>query len=190
MQNSLFVPDLGRYVNRTPTYTLTRSQTEGSSTESVTSEEEPESPQERTPLDKDHETTAQLRTLNTLSSVLSEHETQFAVLPDNSSLDGWSPEDIRELNDHVRHMLHSRRSKFKRSMRGFGKYISKRRSCLNPACFYKHANLIFYIALGFFVFIYATLITLFGLAWVLFLIGMYLFEFYLRSWTITNEGFI
>ena len=31
-----------------------------------------------------------------------------------------------ELNDHVRHMLHSRRSKFKRSMKGFGQYVRKR----------------------------------------------------------------
>ncbi|EOD49473.1 putative integral membrane protein [Neofusicoccum parvum UCRNP2] len=48
-------------------------------------------------------------------------------------------------------MMHSRRSKFKRSMKGFGKYVSK--------------------PLGFLVTLYATLITLFGLAWVLFLIG-------------------
>ncbi|EON96525.1 putative integral membrane protein [Phaeoacremonium minimum UCRPA7] len=48
-------------------------------------------------------------------------------------------------------MLHSRRSKFKRSMKAFGKYIRK--------------------PLGFLVTLYASLITLFGLAWVLFLIG-------------------
>jgi len=51
----------------------------------------------------------------------------------------------------VRHMLHSRRSKLKRSLRAFGMYVRK--------------------PLGFFVTLYATLITLFGLAWVLFLIG-------------------
>lgn len=48
-------------------------------------------------------------------------------------------------------MLHSRRSKFKRSLKGFGQYVRR--------------------PLGFFVTLYATLITLFGLAWVLFLIG-------------------
>jgi hypothetical protein len=48
-------------------------------------------------------------------------------------------------------MLHSKRSKFKRSMRGFGQYVRR--------------------PLGFLVTLYATLITLFGLAWVLFLIG-------------------
>ncbi|KAK5636319.1 hypothetical protein RRF57_012031 [Xylaria bambusicola] len=58
---------------------------------------------------------------------------------------------MAELNDHVRHMLHSRRNKFKRIMKAFGKYVSR--------------------PVGFFVTLYATLITLFGLAWVLFLIG-------------------
>ena len=48
-------------------------------------------------------------------------------------------------------MLHSKRSKFKQRMKAFGKYVRR--------------------PLGFAVTLYATLITLFGLAWVLFLIG-------------------
>lgn len=48
-------------------------------------------------------------------------------------------------------MLHSKRSKLKQSLRAFGKYVRR--------------------PLGFFITLYATLITLFGLAWVLFLIG-------------------
>ncbi|EHK97508.1 putative Copper transport protein ctr4 [Glarea lozoyensis 74030] len=48
-------------------------------------------------------------------------------------------------------MLHSRRSKFRRGLKGFGQYVRR--------------------PLGFFITLYATLITLFGLAWVLFLIG-------------------
>lgn len=48
-------------------------------------------------------------------------------------------------------MLHSRRARFKRRLKGFGQYVRR--------------------PLGFFVTLYATLITLFGLAWVLFLIG-------------------
>jgi len=55
-------------------------------------------------------------------------ESRYAVLPHGASLDGWSKEDKQELNDHVRHMLHSRRSKFKQSMKGFGKYIRRRKS--------------------------------------------------------------
>jgi hypothetical protein len=67
------------------------------------------------------------------------------------SLEGWSEEDVEELNDHVRHLLHSRREGFKRSWKGFKKYISR--------------------PLGLFVFIYATSVTLFGTAWVFALIG-------------------
>jgi hypothetical protein len=67
------------------------------------------------------------------------------------SLEGWSDEEIEELNDHVRHLLHSRREGFKRSWKGFKKYISR--------------------PLGLFVFFYATSVTLFGTAWVFALIG-------------------
>lgn len=152
-----------------PTYTFTRSPDESSEESS----EETQKPQEdeHAPIDKDHETTE--RPLTTITSALTGHEPQFAVLPDNSDLEGWTVEDIRELNDHVRHMLHSRRSKFKRSMRGFGKYVSKRRS-LTVLLSTERILTRFSTALGFLVFLYATLITLFGLAWVLFLIGMYL----------------
>ena len=86
---------------------------------------------------------------NSVSSQLS--ESHYAVLPHGVRLEGWSEEDLDELNDHVRHLLHSRREGFKRGMRGFGKYVSK--------------------PLGLFVTLYATLVTLFGAAWVFCLIG-------------------
>ncbi|KAI1631489.1 hypothetical protein F4809DRAFT_632102, partial [Biscogniauxia mediterranea] len=129
IQNSLFIPSLGRFVNRQPTYQLTRA---------------PELVQGR-------------REDGREPSIPEEDEEGYefnfnhAVLPEGVSLDGWTAEEKDELNDHVRHMLHSRRSKFKRTMRAFGQYVRK--------------------PLGFFVTLYATLITLFGLAWVLFLIG-------------------
>ena len=91
----------------------------------------------------------QLERLHSITSVMT--ETHYAVLPHGVSLEGWSDEDKEALDDHVRHMMHSRRSKFKQSMIAFRKYVQK--------------------PLGFFVTLYATLITLFGLAWVLFLIG-------------------
>lgn len=50
----------------------------------------------------------------------------YAVLPEGINLDGWSPQDKEELNDHVRHLLHSRREGFKRAMKGFGQYVKKR----------------------------------------------------------------
>ena len=63
-------------------------------------------------------------TNSTVRSSLS--ESRFAVLPEGITLDGWTAAEKRELNDHVRHMLHSRRSKFKRGMKGFWKYVRKR----------------------------------------------------------------
>jgi hypothetical protein len=62
---------------------------------------------------------------HSISSTLS--DTNYAVLPHGVSLDGWTEEEKAGLNDYVRHMLHSRRSKFKRGMRGFGKYLRKRK---------------------------------------------------------------
>jgi hypothetical protein len=78
-------------------------------------------------------------------------DSRYAVLPHGISLEGWTEEDKADLDDHVRHLLHSRREGFKRSMRGFKQYISK--------------------PLGLFVFTYAVLVTLFGAGWVIFLIG-------------------
>ncbi|KAL7629087.1 hypothetical protein AAE478_000605 [Parahypoxylon ruwenzoriense] len=118
IQNSLFVPSLGRLVNRRPTYQLSIAP-------------EPAGPQDEKRED--------------------EFNFNHAVLPDGVFLEGWSDEEKAELNDYVRHMLHSQRSKFKRNMRAFGQYVRK--------------------PLGFLVTLYATLITLFGLAWILFLIG-------------------
>ncbi|KAI1080796.1 hypothetical protein F5B20DRAFT_538988 [Whalleya microplaca] len=127
IQNSLFIPSLGRFVNRRPTYRLSR-------------------PPEN--LDIPKETDEERETGGDYSEPF---DFNHAVLPNGVSLDGWTAEEKAELNDHVRHMLHSRRSQFKRSMKAFGQYVRQ--------------------PLGFFVTVYATLITLFGLAWVLFLIG-------------------
>lgn len=75
----------------------------------------------------------------------------FAVRPHGISFADWSDDDLDELNDHVRHMLHSRQSAMHRRLKAFGQYVRR--------------------PLGFLITLYATLITLFGLAWVLFLIG-------------------
>ncbi|KAJ5177036.1 uncharacterized protein N7482_002913 [Penicillium canariense] len=145
VQNSLFIPNLGNFVNRMPTYQLSRprpsDQEQGTSTDEGEVSEESKM--------KERPRLEQLRPFSSMSSVLA--GPRYAVLPEGHELEGWTNEDFAELNDYVRHMLHSRRSKFKRSMRGFGQYIRK--------------------PLGFLVTLYATLITLFGLAWVLFLIG-------------------
>ncbi|KAL2833119.1 hypothetical protein BJY01DRAFT_225520 [Aspergillus pseudoustus] len=145
LQNSLFVPNLGSLLTRNQTYTL--SPPPEMDKDESTSTEEDEAKDESKGLDRP----ALERPITNLSAVLDHEEPRFAILPDGQTLQGWTHEEVEQLNDHVRHMLHSRRSKFKRSMRGFGKYVSK--------------------PLGFLITLYATLITLFGLAWVLFLIG-------------------
>lgn len=145
LQNSLFIPSLGRFVNRRPTYDISWAQepTTGGYQDSLQNIPEGSQPQSDG---------AQRPSAGRAYSITSNVEdTHYAVLPHGASLEGWSKEDVDRLNDHVRHMMHSRRSKFKRSMKGFGRYVSR--------------------PLGFLVTLYATLITLFGLAWVLFLIG-------------------
>jgi hypothetical protein len=155
IQNSLFVPNLGRFVNRRPTYNLARPPSETHSLEDINRilaparEAQSEAQSEAPPKLNRSPTEGTMATLVTIDSQMS--DSRYAVLPHGVSLDGWSKEDKKELNDHVRHMLHSKRSKFKRAMRGFGHYVRR--------------------PLGFLVTLYATLITLFGLAWVLFLIG-------------------
>lgn len=127
VQNSLFVPDLGRYINRRPTYvisrrpTVTRSESSTDDGEDGGDVERFQTAEERPAVGR----TATGATLNTITSRV--NDKYFAVLPHGVQLLGWSEEDKLELNDHVRHMLHSRRSKFKRSMKGFGQYVRKRK---------------------------------------------------------------
>ncbi|OQN98282.1 hypothetical protein B0A48_15558 [Cryoendolithus antarcticus] len=163
VQNSLFVPDLGRLLNRRPTYELSRR-----STRYGVSELSGAIPPPRARAGTTSTQLAPIRTApatagsamdssedeerkrrQSVSSQMS--ESRFAVLPHGVTLDGWSDEDIGELHDHVRHLLHSRREGFKRSMRGFRQYVKK--------------------PLGLFVTFYALSVTLFGLVWVLLLIG-------------------
>ncbi|KAI4600442.1 hypothetical protein KJ359_000797 [Pestalotiopsis sp. 9143b] len=161
VQNSLFIPSLGRLVNRRPTYNLSsvpripgafppESAEHGRATpdrlQPIDSSTEPS--EVGTPGTEDEPSTAR-PSIERIPSTMTERF--YAVRPSNTSLADWSDEDLAELNDHVRHMLHSKRSGFKRKMKAFGQYVRK--------------------PLGFFVTLYATLITLFGLAWVLFLIG-------------------
>ncbi|KAH6689817.1 hypothetical protein F5X68DRAFT_204305 [Plectosphaerella plurivora] len=153
IQNSLFVPDLGRWVNRRPTYVLSdadaaslRPRTATGISRRPTTAQEPE---KRGVAGESLLIPPPIERTSTISSRLT--ESHYAALPHGTTLEGWTAEDKELLDDHVRHMLHSRRSKFKRSMKGFGQYVRR--------------------PLGFAVTLYATLITLFGLAWVLFLIG-------------------
>ncbi|UNI15927.1 hypothetical protein JDV02_002411 [Purpureocillium takamizusanense] len=155
VQNSLFIPDLGSWVNRRPTYIL--SPRDLQHIRPVSAEvppPPPEQPQIPEEVPEGQEPTEEMshpsiQRSDTITSRLT--DSHFAALPHGRTLEGWTADEKWELDDHVRHMLHSRRSRFKRRMKGFGQYVRR--------------------PLGFFVTLYATLITLFGLAWVLFLIG-------------------
>ncbi|KAF2161218.1 hypothetical protein M409DRAFT_59223 [Zasmidium cellare ATCC 36951] len=166
LQNSLFVPDLGGLVNRRPTYDLSRRSTGGFDEGEVqriarsragTRASRMGQPPVQKPIPEEEGgeqdgielEESRIRRTISISSQLS--DSHYAVLPHGVSLEGWTDEDVAELNDHVRHLLHSKREGFKRSMRGFKQYISK--------------------PLGLFVFVYATCVTLFGAAWVFALIG-------------------
>ncbi|KAL3417471.1 hypothetical protein PVAG01_11471 [Phlyctema vagabunda] len=137
VQNSLFVPQLGKFVNRRPAYQLS------------------------TPADEARiidKLKTSLKRISSLVKIGDEKKgagplsnAEYAILPDGETLPGWSQQEKEELDDLVRHMLHSRRAKFKRSMKGFWQYVRR--------------------PLGLFITVYATLVTLFGAAWVFFLIG-------------------
>ena len=123
VQNSLFIPNLGSLLNRRPTYTFTRQQSTIDEVETPN-----ETSAEQTETEDDGGTRPIMNRSITITSQLPEAEDHYAVLPHGIKLKGWTAAEKRELNDHVRHMLHSRRAAFKRSMKGFGQYIRRRKS--------------------------------------------------------------
>jgi Protein of unknown function (DUF2985) len=164
VQNSLFIPDLGSWLNRRPVYNLSDAQAEAGAPRApraprVSAPPPPPVPQPPVAEGEEGRDDTQekpqggprpdIGRSSTITSQL--QDGHYAALPHGATLEGWSEREKAELDDHVRHMMHSRRAKFKRTMKGFAKYVRQ--------------------PLGFFVTLYATLITLFGLAWVIFLIG-------------------
>jgi hypothetical protein len=127
VQNSLFIPNLP-FLNRRPTYNLRRRASETESLEDINRILAPaleaQAEEQAPPRIRRTETGGTLATVATIDSQLS--ESRYAVLPSGASLEGWTKHDKAEVNDHVRHMLHSKRSKFKRTMRGFGQYVRRR----------------------------------------------------------------
>lgn len=116
------MPDLGRYLNRRPTYILTRRTT--GAIQAPTIKEEP-AIEEAAEIIEDGLEAERTYTVTSMTSRLD--DSHFAVLPHGEKLQGWTAEDRAELNDHVRHLLHSRKEKFKRSMKGFGQYVRQRK---------------------------------------------------------------
>jgi hypothetical protein len=129
MQNSLFIPNLP-FLNRRPTYNLRRRKSETESLKEINRILQPAlaaqaQEQQAPPTLQRSPTQTTATTMMTIDSQLT--NSRYAVLPENTDLSGWSVADKKEVNDHVRHMLHSRRSKLKRSLKGFGHYVRRRK---------------------------------------------------------------
>lgn len=56
---------------------------------------------------------------------------KYLILPEGLvDWDKWSPDEREELDDYVRHLLHSRKWKLRRTWRGFKQYFMTRKSKL------------------------------------------------------------
>lgn len=69
----------------------------------------------------------QRQTSHALSITSNLTDSHYAVLPHGASIDDWTEEEKEMLDDHVRHLLHSKREKFKRGWRGFVQYVKRRK---------------------------------------------------------------
>ena len=138
VQNSLFVPSLGRILNRRPTYRLSNRPREARTIDKLkaslkhisSSVEKGDEKRSKSKLEGPQEPLPLVSTSTTTSPL---SNAQYAVLPLGETLEGWTHEEKEELDDLVRHMLHSRRARFKRSMRGFWQYVRRREFTLQPA---------------------------------------------------------
>ncbi|EJD48784.1 hypothetical protein AURDEDRAFT_60593 [Auricularia subglabra TFB-10046 SS5] len=146
MQNSLFVPNLGAYLQRARPFRLTR-------------------PPPRPPvpdgsliswsnlhpsMDFERNTDGPAGSSSDTESVVRAGE--FLVMP--TGVVDWealTEDERRELDEYVRYLLHSKKERLRRIWRGFKQYVKT--------------------PLGAFIVVYASLLTFWGAAWVLFLIG-------------------
>lgn len=128
VQNSLFVPSLGKAVNRRPAYHFSTEPEDLDRLHRLKSKLKDHA------LDLKERAKRNLREIlgrppiirtPSISSQITEHH--WAVLQHGETLDGWSKEDKEILDDMVRHSLHSRRAKFARSMKGFSQFVRRRK---------------------------------------------------------------
>lgn len=124
IQNSLFVPRLGKVVNRRATYSLSEDSQEVKRIDRIKTALNQATDRLQEKLSRLGGSSRPRRP--SISSQVTENH--YAVLPHGVTLDGWTTEQKEDLDDRVRHMLHSRRSKMKRSLKGFGKYVQRRKS--------------------------------------------------------------
>lgn len=132
VQNSLFIPSMGKFLNRRPTYRIPERPREilridkiKASLKHIKSKMDDGDEKEA---DRDAEEPEELlpsRSPETVTSTL--ESAQYAILPTGKVLVGWTKEDQEELDDMVRHELHSRRARTRRALKGFLQYVRRRK---------------------------------------------------------------
>jgi hypothetical protein len=135
VQNSLFVPSLGKVLNRRPAYRISDRPGEARTIDKLKASLKKISAAVKEEDEKEGVSLAgpsggplsrpQIARTSTIPTTLTEG--RYAVLPDGVTLADWTHEEKEELDDLVRHKLHSRQERFKRSMRGFGQYVRRRK---------------------------------------------------------------
>lgn len=167
VQNSLFIPDLGKYVNRRPIYTVTNrlKKITGTNKLDLPTIEEPAEEQQTGRPSTVRRMQTDTRSMFTINSTLS--DSRYAVLLPGASLAGWTTEEKKELNDLVRHMMHSRKSRMKRSLNGFGQSFKGVSGAIQSDPSIADQNYSAWVPRH----SLRGPLTLFGLAWVLYLIG-------------------
>lgn len=140
VQNSLFVPDLGRWVDRSRYLRLTRPTRVESDAASITgtlgstrprASSRAKTPsiapssgtiaEEPSPEEEAEEIAAEDSTDHIVA------RGKYMVLPEGLvDWEHWEEKDREELDDYVRHLLHSKKWKAKRTWRGFKQYFKTR----------------------------------------------------------------
>jgi hypothetical protein len=127
VQNSLFIPQLGRMVNRQPAYHFSTEPEELRRLERLKGElRELKSELKDRAKRKIRDILKRPQPIRIPSISSQMTDWHFAVLNHGETLQGWSEEDKEWLDDLVRHSLHSRRAKIKRAFKGFGQYVRRR----------------------------------------------------------------
>lgn len=157
LQNSLFVPDLGRFVDRDRYKRLTDKHGRGIPFDEDDDQRDPESQKQNgilsrflhhkpTPSHRAQKATDLSTPTPARPGTVAEPDPDFDPTSDGASIvgrgehmlmpsglvddwDQWSDEDKRELDDYVRHMLHSKKWRLRRSLRGFRRYVRTRECC-------------------------------------------------------------
>jgi hypothetical protein len=128
VQNSLFIPSFGRVIDRRPAYRLSAEPEELLRLDKLKASLKDASATLKERAQRKINTLLGRPTLPRVDSISSNlTDAHYAVLQHGETLDSWTAAEKEELDDLVRHSLHSRRAKFKRSLKGFGQFVRRRK---------------------------------------------------------------